>query len=461
MDPLQQQHQHQHQHQHQQHNSNSNKVTSPIPPPPPPTKRIGSTKAPAIPPAIATSTQTNAANATRKGNGAYFVFPRDRVNNEPPVVSPWQHHINDKTPVQFLNASPNGNRGGSLRPMMIPSESRTDSLATISVSIPTGHSSLSSTQRQLQPIMYQAPGQQHMAQMMQIMSVSQPPSLSSFLASNRSIRSGDIPSHRVGSNNLANLPQALNELTQHNNELQQLQNQHPSIHPNLNQQQTHSNPPGPAQLHQHLSPAHSGHNLGSPLSTQFDSNELKAHQHIRLPPSHSSLTTLKPPESILSGLTSITSASRSRTRTLDRHAGSPFTALSQSDHSDQSDHTDDDGKDENRNKREEEHKLMANQTMKSKSSKKSVGSKKSFNFGNYNGYNTVTTSPYSNHPMSVFNAFNKMMESQSPRRGTAGTLGTVGSACVSPALTNDSWSKSHFSGNTPLNGFVLAQPRTG
>lgn len=69
----------------------------------------------------------------------------------------------------------------------------------------------------------------------------------------------------------------------------------------------------------------------------------------------------------------------------------------------------------------------------------------------------MTTSPYSNHPMSVFNAFNKMMESQSPRRGTAGTLGTVGSACVSPALTNDSWSKSHFSGP----GIVLAQPRTG
>merc|ERR1719242_1022781 len=458
MDPLQQQHQHQHQHQHQQHNSNSNKVTSPIPPPPPPTKRIGSTKAPAIPPAIATSTQTNGANATRKGNGAYFVFPRDRVNNEPPVVSPWQHHINDKTPVQYLNASPNGNRGGSLRPMMIPSESRTDSLATISVSIPTGHSSLSSTQRQLQPIMYQAPGQQHMAQMMQIMSVSQPPSLSSFLASNRSIRSGDnIPSHQNRMGNLATqLPQALNELTQiqHHNALQ---NQHHST-----QQQPHSsngNPP-PQQLHQHLSPAHSGHNLGSPLSTQFDSNELKAHQHIRLPPSHSSLTTLKPPESILSGLTSITSASRSRTRTLDRHAGSPFTALSQSDHSDQSDHTDDDGKDENQNKREEAHKLMTNHQaiLKSKSSsKKSVGSKKSFNFGNYNGYHNTATSPYSNHPMSVFNAFNKMMESQSPRRGTAGTLGTVGSACVSPALTNDSWSKSHFSGP----GIVLAQPRTG
>merc|ERR1719242_921475 len=285
--------------------------------------------------------------------------------------------------------------------------------------------------------MYQAPGQQHMAQMMQIMSVSQPPSLSSFLASNRSIRSGDIPSHRVGSNNLANLPQALNELTQHNNELQQLQNQHPSIHPNLNQQQTHSNPPGPAQLHQHLSPAHSGHNLGSPLSTQFDSNELKAHQHIRLPPSHSSLTTLKPPESILSGLTSITGiTSQSRSR----HAGSQFTALSQSDLSDMEEEDEEDLASSG-NGDEEEMKLTA--TSDTKSMKK--GSGKRFQFSGFNGYHpnppaiSPTTPPrhYSNNPMSVFNPYQHMHQANSE--------------CVSPSRTTE-WSKSHFSGN----GITLA-----
>ena len=391
--PPQQHHQH---HQHQQQ----------APPPQPLPARMGK------------------AEAASAGNGAYFVFPSDR-SSEAPVVSPWQRHVNDKTPVQYLSASPNGNRG-TLRPMMIPSESRTvDSLATISVSIPTGHSSLSSTQRQLQPIMYQAPGQQQMAMMQQIMSVSQPPSLSSFLASNRSNPSNHGNHghhHQLG----------------HGQPLQQqplqLQQHHLPNH--------HSN-----QSHNHLSPRtgprSSVQGVGSPLSTQFDSNELKAHQHIRLPPSHSSLTTLKPPESILSGLTSITSQSRSRTRTLDRHghAGSHFTALSQSDHSDDADGDDHGGG--GVAAAEEEVKLVADRSAAASDSKLSKKDNKRFHFGHFNGY----APQHSNNPMSVFNAYNHQMM-ESPRLG-------AGSPCVSPSRTNDSWTKSHFSGN----GITLVEPR--
>ena len=422
----------------QRPHSSSSKAPSHLPPPPP----VDKTKAGGniVAPSQSAQAGNGSGNVNVTGNGAYFVFPSERTN-DPPVVSPWQHHVNDKTPIRYLEASPNGNRG-TLRPMMIPSESRTDSLATISVSIPTGHSSLSSTQRQLQPIMYQAPGQQHMAQMMQIMSVSQPPSLSSFLASNRSIRSGgDLPSQIAIHPNLHHHASGTLQSTNH----------HPvgvgvgvvsgsgqAIIP------SHNAMAAPTQL----SPRNNGqgqiNGMGSPLSTQFDSNELKAHQHIRLPPSHSSLTTLKPPESILSGLTSITSATRSRTRkdTFDRHAGSQFTALSQSDHSDHSENSqDDDDDDDVDGAKTGKLPLVSGHTTDKKKGKR-------FQFGNYsvNPYGSSTAHPpqhhssnYSNNQkMSVFNAYNKMMESPQ--------LSAHSGPCVSPTRTNDSWTKSHFSG---------------